>query len=290
MPHAALNVRHILEHVSHLSVCPTMPRATGNSPMARIMRDIYWPAIEQQSTPHVLGLTASIINGKLLGVRSARNSRRCFRRPCSRPILRANPGGIEQEVVYVKADYPQESTGQRAPGKYQGRAAMATLDGIARASTRRRRSKAARLNRDGMSGSSTTSVNHRSLVERRARTSLMGNSAGTPRVRRRQRNQPKPQLRRCMQGAAKPQADGELTAVPLVAAKATRCRSFSPASRGTPRRCGEGHHLVRQSASPACSQPLMYCGQSALSSAGGFERLATLRIPFLHTPSAPLRR
>ena len=45
-----------------------MPRATGNSPMARIMKDIYHrAAIKGQSTPHVLGLTASIINGKLLG-------------------------------------------------------------------------------------------------------------------------------------------------------------------------------------------------------------------------------
>ena len=94
------------------SVRPTMPRATGNSPMARIMKDIYHrAAIKGQSTPHVLGLTASIINGKLLGKEKKREELEVLLQSSvfSPNISEPASGGIEQEVVYVKVDYPQES-------------------------------------------------------------------------------------------------------------------------------------------------------------------------------------
>jgi len=45
--------------------------ATGDAPMAKLMREVYWPRVAdgfdgvEEGVPHVLGLTASIVNGKL---------------------------------------------------------------------------------------------------------------------------------------------------------------------------------------------------------------------------------
>ena len=213
------------------SVRPTVPRATGNSPMARIMRDIYWPAIGQQSTPHVLGLTASIINGKLLEKEKKREDLEVLLQSSvfSPDISEPTSGGIEQEVVYVKVDYPQESMqGFEHLVRTKVKQLVATLDGISRVEYEKATEHAQHvLTESGMSG--FIYYFSESLIyqlERRARdlklmaNSMQGNAKPWFAAKAEELSKKLPQLREMYkQGAAKLQADGELTKVPLVSAK-----------------------------------------------------------------------
>mgnify|MGYP005621700333 CR=1 FL=1 len=214
------------------SVRPTMPRATGNSPMARIMKDIYhWAAINGQSTPHVLGLTASIINGKLLGKEKKREELEVLLQSSvfSPDISEPTSGGIEQEVVYEKVDYPQESMqGFEHLVRTKVKQLVATLDGISRVEYEKATEHAQHvLTESGMSG--FIYYFSESLIyqlERRARdlklmaNSVQGNAKPWFAAKAEELSEKLPQLREMYkQGAAKLQADGELTKVPLVSAK-----------------------------------------------------------------------
>lgn len=210
---------------------PTMPRAMGNTPMARIMRDIFWPAIGQQSTPHVLGLTASIINGKLLEKEKKREELEVLLQSSvfSPDISEPTSGGIEQKVVYLKVDYPQESMqGFEHLVSTKVEQLAASFDGITRVEYEKATEHAQHvLTESGMSG--FIYYFSESLIyqlERRARdlksraNSAQANAKPRLAAKAEELSKKLPLLRKMYkQGAAQLQADGELTAVPLVSGK-----------------------------------------------------------------------
>ena len=213
------------------SMHPTMPRAMGNTPMARIMRDIFWPAIGQQSTPHVLGLTASIINGKLLEKEKKREELEVLLQSSvfSPDISEPTSGGIEQKVVYLKVDYPQESMqGFEHLVSTKVEQLAASFDGITRVEYEKATEHAQHvLTESGMSG--FIYYFSESLIyqlERRARdlksraNSAQANAKPRLAAKAEELSKKLPLLRKMYkQGAAQLQADGELTAVPLVSGK-----------------------------------------------------------------------
>ena len=209
-----------------------MPRATGNSPMARIMRDIYWPAaMEQQSIPHVLGLTASIIAGKLLGKEKKREELEVLLQSSvfSPNINAPSSGGVEQEVTTLKVDYPQESMqGYEVLVRCQVEQLAATFDDIIRVEFKKATKHAEHvLSECGMSG--FIFYLGESLIyqlERRARDlKLMADAAqanAKPRyaAKAEELSVKLPQLlEKFKQAAAELQADCALTAAPLVSIK-----------------------------------------------------------------------
>ena len=200
--------------------------------MARIMRDIYWPsAMDQQSTPHVLGLTASIIAGKLLEKEKKREELEVLLQSSvfSPDISTPSSGGVEQEVTYHKVDYPQESMqGYEVLVERKVEQLAATFDGITRVEFEKATKHAQHvLSECGMSG--FIYYFGESLVyqlERHARNlKVMADNAqanAKPRfaAKAEELSVKLPQLRQMYkQAAAQLQEDGELTAVPLVSGK-----------------------------------------------------------------------
>lgn len=81
--------------------------ATGNSPMACIMTDVFHPARQAgRPCPHVLGLTASIIAGKLNDMAASREQLEVL---LQSTIFSPDVSGFNHNVTYHKIDYPRDS-------------------------------------------------------------------------------------------------------------------------------------------------------------------------------------
>ena len=216
--------------------------ATGDSAMAKLMREVYWPKVADgfdgvdEGLPHVLGLTASIVAGKLDKVERKREKLETLLQssvfsPDPKTDPKVSPGGgalPSRDVTYHRVEYARgtmDGYKQLVEANLKGLAGL--FSGIAQVEYRKATNHAEHvLVECGMSG--LIFFLGEAIVfqlERRA-TVLAGMASSSPPVAEKaQRLKAElPRLREsCKEAERRLSSNGELTAVPKVSYK---CRKL----------------------------------------------------------------